>query len=92
MKHCKPFIEEGVHPRVIIRAFRKATVLAVDKINDLAVSVAKYVGNVESILSKFAEKVLYFILEATVQSLRLSNEIFLSNVRLRPCLRSSFIR
>jgi hypothetical protein len=25
LKHCKPFVEEGVHPRVIIRAFRKAT-------------------------------------------------------------------
>jgi len=41
LKHCKPFVEEGVHPRVIIRAFRKATSLAVDKINELAVSVAK---------------------------------------------------
>jgi T-complex protein 1 subunit eta len=41
LKHCKPFVEEGVHPRVIIRAFRKATALAVDKINQLAVSVAK---------------------------------------------------
>ena len=25
LKQCKPFIEEGVHPQVIIRAFRKAT-------------------------------------------------------------------
>jgi len=25
LKQCKPFVEEGVHPRVIIRAFRRAT-------------------------------------------------------------------
>ena len=25
MKMCKPFIEDGVHPQVIIRAYRKAT-------------------------------------------------------------------
>jgi T-complex protein 1 subunit eta len=39
LKHCKPFVEEGVHPRVIIRAFRKATHLAVEKIHELAVKV-----------------------------------------------------
>jgi T-complex protein 1 subunit eta len=22
LKQCKPFVEEGVHPRIIIRAFR----------------------------------------------------------------------
>ena len=32
LRQCKPFVEEGVHPRVIIKAFRKATQLAVDKI------------------------------------------------------------
>lgn len=25
MKMCKPFIEDGVHPQVIVRAYRKAT-------------------------------------------------------------------
>ena len=25
MKMCKPFVEDGVHPQVIIRAYRKAT-------------------------------------------------------------------
>ena len=29
----------GVHPRVIIKSFRKATQLAVDKIKDLAVRI-----------------------------------------------------
>ena len=41
MKQCKPFVEEGVHPRVIIRSFRKATQLALDKIRELSVGVAK---------------------------------------------------
>ena len=25
LKQCKPFVEEGVHPRIIIRAFRYVT-------------------------------------------------------------------
>jgi T-complex protein 1 subunit eta len=25
LKQCKPFIEEGVHPQVIVKAFRRAT-------------------------------------------------------------------
>lgn len=25
MKMCKPFVEDGVHPQVIIKAYRKAT-------------------------------------------------------------------
>lgn len=30
MKMCKPFIEDGVHPQVIVRAFRKATTMVND--------------------------------------------------------------
>lgn len=41
LKQCKPFVEEGVHPRVIIKAFRKATQLAVNKIKELSVSIGK---------------------------------------------------
>jgi len=41
LKQCKPFVEEGVHPRVIIKAFRKATKLALDKINELGVKINK---------------------------------------------------
>jgi T-complex protein 1 subunit eta len=41
LKQCKPFVEEGVHPRIIIKSFRKATQLAVDKINDLAIRIDK---------------------------------------------------
>ena len=41
LKQCKQFVEEGVHPRVIIKSFRKATQLAVDRIKELSVHIAK---------------------------------------------------
>jgi len=39
LKQCKPFVEEGVHPRIIIRAFRKATALALAKIEEISVKI-----------------------------------------------------
>jgi len=41
LKQCKQFVEEGVHPRVIIKSFRRATQLALEKIKELSVGVAK---------------------------------------------------
>jgi len=41
LKQCKPFVEEGVHPRIIIRAFRKATKLALDRLAELSVKIDK---------------------------------------------------
>ncbi|CAH1782535.1 unnamed protein product, partial [Owenia fusiformis] len=41
LKLCKPFIEEGVHPQIIVRAFRKATYLTVQKINEISVKIKK---------------------------------------------------
>nr|CAD7586349.1 unnamed protein product [Timema genevievae] len=41
LKQVKPFIEEGVHPRIIIKAFRKATQLSIEMINSLAVKIEK---------------------------------------------------
>merc|ERR1712227_572915 len=35
------FVEEGVHPRVIIRAFRKATALALAKIEEISIKIDK---------------------------------------------------
>merc|ERR1719261_936748 len=37
LRECKPYIEEGVHPQVIIKAFRTACKLAVDRLTALAV-------------------------------------------------------
>jgi len=39
LKLFKPFIEEGVHPQVIVRAFRRATLLAIQKIREIEVRV-----------------------------------------------------
>lgn len=41
LKQAKPYVEEGVHPRIVIKAFRKALQIALDKINSLAVKVEK---------------------------------------------------
>uniref|UniRef100_A0A3Q2ZYM3 T-complex protein 1 subunit eta n=1 Tax=Kryptolebias marmoratus TaxID=37003 RepID=A0A3Q2ZYM3_KRYMA len=41
LKQLKPYVEEGLHPQTIIRAFRTATNLAVNKIKEIAVSVKK---------------------------------------------------
>ncbi|CAG5929349.1 unnamed protein product, partial [Menidia menidia] len=41
LKQLKPFVEEGLHPQTIIRAFRTATHLAVNKIREISVSVKK---------------------------------------------------
>ncbi|XP_017037540.1 T-complex protein 1 subunit eta [Drosophila kikkawai] len=41
LKQVKPFVEEGVHPRVIIKAIRKALQLCMEKINDMAVQIVE---------------------------------------------------
>ncbi|KAL3244609.1 hypothetical protein MRX96_018669 [Rhipicephalus microplus] len=41
LKQCKPYVEEGIHPQVIIRSLRKAVELAVAKIREIAVTVQK---------------------------------------------------
>ncbi|KAK9509311.1 hypothetical protein O3M35_006656 [Rhynocoris fuscipes] len=41
LKQLKPYVDEGVHPRIMIKAVRKATQLALDKINSLAVKIEK---------------------------------------------------
>ncbi|XP_036233273.1 T-complex protein 1 subunit eta [Bactrocera oleae] len=39
LKQIKPFVEEGVHARIIIKAIRKALQLCMTKINEMAVHV-----------------------------------------------------
>ena len=41
LKQAKPFIEDGVHSQVIIRAYRQATALALKYIREMAVTVKK---------------------------------------------------
>ncbi|XP_059159133.1 T-complex protein 1 subunit eta-like [Physella acuta] len=41
LKQFKPFVEEGVHPQVIVRAVRKALAMALKKISDISVHIKK---------------------------------------------------
>jgi len=41
LKQLKSFVEEGVHPRIIIKAIRKSLSLCIDKINEMAVHIEK---------------------------------------------------
>ncbi|XP_072112896.1 T-complex protein 1 subunit eta [Mobula birostris] len=41
LRQIKSYVEEGLHPQIIIRAFRTATQLAVEKIKAIAVTVKK---------------------------------------------------
>ena len=41
LKNCKSFIEDNVHPQIIVRGLRKATQLALSRIKDIAVHVKR---------------------------------------------------
>lgn len=41
LKEVKPFIEEGLSPQTVIKGFRNACVLAVNKIKEIAVVVER---------------------------------------------------
>jgi T-complex protein 1 subunit eta len=40
LQAAKPFIEDGVHSQIIIRAFRRASLLAIEKIKEISVGIA----------------------------------------------------
>ena len=37
LRECKPYIEEGIHPQVIVKAFRDANKLAIKRLEELAI-------------------------------------------------------
>ena len=39
LKQVKSYVDENVHPQVIVRSYRKATQLALDKIREIAVKI-----------------------------------------------------
>ena len=41
LRMAKPFVEDGVHPQVIIKSYRKAVNLAISKIKEIAVHIKK---------------------------------------------------
>jgi len=60
LKQCKPFIEDGVHPQIVIRGLNKATNLAVNKIKEISVKTKSGVRDEEqrSLLEKCASTAL----------------------------------
>lgn len=41
MKQLKPYVEEGVHPRIIIKAIRKTLSLCIDKIKEMNITIER---------------------------------------------------
>lgn len=39
LRESKPFVEEGVHPQSLIRSFRQAGELAVQRVRDMSISI-----------------------------------------------------
>uniref|UniRef100_A0A161ZIE0 T-complex protein 1 subunit eta n=1 Tax=Daucus carota subsp. sativus TaxID=79200 RepID=A0A161ZIE0_DAUCS len=59
LKEAKPFIEDGVHPQNLIRSYRTASYLAIEKIKELAVSIeGKSLDEKRSLLAKCAATTL----------------------------------
>lgn len=66
LKQSKEFIEEGIHPHLIIKAYRKATKLAVERIKEIAVTVSqKSAEDLRETLEKCAATTLSSKLVAT---------------------------
>lgn len=58
LKNAKTLVEEGVHPRLILKAYRKSLQLALDRINELAVTVSDDPANRRDLLEKCAATAL----------------------------------
>jgi len=69
LKQMKSFVEEGVHPQIIIRHIRSASSLAVKKVRELAVSFDINTPEGEEMLLKTASTALNSKLIATHQDL-----------------------
>ncbi|XP_037041352.1 T-complex protein 1 subunit eta [Bradysia coprophila] len=54
LKQVKPYVDEGVHPRIIIKAVRKALSLCIEKIRSLAVKIDKNADDKSELLIKCA--------------------------------------
>lgn len=54
LKQVKPYVDEGVHPRIIIKAVRKSLSLCIEKIQSLAVKIDKNAEDKRELLTKCA--------------------------------------
>ncbi|KAJ3307706.1 T-complex protein 1 subunit eta [Gonapodya sp. JEL0774] len=41
LKEAKPYIEEGVPPQIVIKGFRQAATLAINKVKEMAVAIER---------------------------------------------------
>ncbi|GJU61840.1 T-complex protein 1 subunit eta [Tanacetum coccineum] len=59
LREAKPFIEDGVHPQNLIRSYRTAAFMAIEKVKDLAVSIeGKSLDEKRNLLAKCAATTL----------------------------------
>ncbi|RWR90698.1 T-complex protein 1 subunit eta [Cinnamomum micranthum f. kanehirae] len=59
LKEAKPYVEDGVHPQNLIRSYRTASYLAINKIKELAVSIeGKSLEEKKGLLAKCAATTL----------------------------------
>mmetsp|Transcript_40917 Transcript_40917/g.65779 ORF Transcript_40917/g.65779 Transcript_40917/m.65779 type:complete len:543 (-) Transcript_40917:213-1841(-) len=59
LKNIRGFIEDGMHPQIIIKGFKKSATMCVDKINEIAVKVDKKdEGKFEDLLLRCAKTAL----------------------------------
>ncbi|KAG9130493.1 hypothetical protein Leryth_025753 [Lithospermum erythrorhizon] len=59
LKEAKPFIEDGVHPQNLIRSYRTASTLALEKVKELAISIeGKSLEEKKTLLAKCAATTL----------------------------------
>ncbi|KAJ4898185.1 T-complex protein 1 subunit eta [Raphanus sativus] len=59
LKEAKPFVEDGVHSQNLIRSYRTASTLAIEKVKELAVSIeGKSVEEKKGLLAKCAATTL----------------------------------
>lgn len=69
LKQMKPFVEEGVHPQILIRHVRSAARMAVRRVNDLAVRFDADAPEFEDMLLRTASTALNSKLIASHQDL-----------------------
>nr|GEY10823.1 T-complex protein 1 subunit eta [Tanacetum cinerariifolium] len=59
LREAKPFIEDGVHPQNLIRSYRTAAFMAIEKVKDLATSIeGKSLDEKRNLLAKCAATTL----------------------------------
>jgi T-complex protein 1 subunit eta len=88
LKQMKPFVEEGIHPQILIRNIRSASKMAVDKIADLAVKFDTSTPEGKDMLLKTASSALNSKLIASHQDLSVPMIVDMAPPSLGPSQRT----